>query len=570
MLLITSCRRTGIVYPDRGGTFQYFDQVGVIAPDGQVESVPSPSIDRIAELMRARLARVLHGPPRGGAPRRAREHHERQASSPTRRGLAAARSYRRDRRRSPPTRRRSDALRELLPLPSCPLIHAGCGVIHAGAYAELRAVAELLARARSPPAGRARGVARRDATALVDPDGPRRRWSTRLRNEADLVLVLGSRLGETDWWGKAPYWAAPAEQKMIQVDIDDEILGDNRPADLAVLADVEAVPARRCSRGWSAGRAGMQPDCGRRQAWTPAALDGAATGSADKLRREARRTLRRAPMVPGRTSAAVCRQVFGRRRRAGLRRRQHGGLGATSTTRSACPTPVLTTPKIGMLGRRASAQALGAAVARPGTAGLLHHRRRRDGLPPAGDRDRGAQRAAGRSTWSCCDKQWGMVKMNQQFALKPVKTLVRKSLDADETINADLGEIAFDELARAMGAHGERVADPDGAARRPCERALATGRPRGDPRRRGPGQAHVGARPQCTSRTCTRSRRANDRDRRDPAELQPGIAGRAQRHSRVHDAGRRAGPEARGLQGHHVGAARRPSACSRSSSCCRP
>ena len=35
----------------------------------------------------------------------------------------------------------------------------------------------------------------------------------------------------------------------------------------------------------------------------------------------------------------------------------------------------------------------------------------------------------------CCDKQWGMVKMNQQFALKPVKTIVKKSLPPEETIN---------------------------------------------------------------------------------------------------------------------------------------
>ena len=51
-----------------------------------------------------------------------------------------------------------------------------------------------------------------------------------------------------------------------------------------------------------------------------------------------------------------------------------------------------------------------------------------------------------------------MVKMNQQFALKPIKTLIRKSLGPDETIKADLGEIRFDKLAEAMGAHGERVA----------------------------------------------------------------------------------------------------------------
>ena len=44
-----------------------------------------------------------------------------------------------------------------------------------------------------------------------------------VRNDADVVLVLGSRLGETDWWGKAPYWNA--NQTVIQVDIDPMVLG---------------------------------------------------------------------------------------------------------------------------------------------------------------------------------------------------------------------------------------------------------------------------------------------------------------------------------------------------------
>jgi len=75
-----------------------------------------------------------------------------------------------------------------------------------------------------------------------------------------------------------------------------------------------------------------------------------------------------------------------------------------------------------------------------------------------------------------CDKQWGMVKMNQQFTLKPLKTMIFKSLGPDETIKTDLGEIEFDKLAQAMGAHGERVADP--AQLRPAiERALACGGP---------------------------------------------------------------------------------------------
>jgi len=75
----------------------------------------------------------------------------------------------------------------------------------------------------------------------------------------------------------------------------------------------------------------------------------------------------------------------------------------------------------------------------------------------------------------CCDKQWGMVKINQQFALKPIKTMIKKSLGPDETINTDLEEIEFDKLARAIGAHGERVSDP-GELRPAIERSLSSGK----------------------------------------------------------------------------------------------
>jgi len=63
--------------------------------------------------------------------------------------------------------------------------------------------------------------------------------------------------------------------------------------------------------------------------------------------------------------------------------------------------------------------------------------------------------------------------MNQQFALKPIKTLLFKSLGPDETINADFHEIQFDKLGEAMGAHGERVRSPQelGPALERCKKA---------------------------------------------------------------------------------------------------
>ncbi len=55
VLVITSSRRAGITYPDRGGTYQYFDQVATIRPISKwSESVPS--VDRLPELLRAASA----------------------------------------------------------------------------------------------------------------------------------------------------------------------------------------------------------------------------------------------------------------------------------------------------------------------------------------------------------------------------------------------------------------------------------------------------------------------------------------------------------------------------------
>ena len=62
----------------------------------------------------------------------------------------------------------------------------------------------------------------------------------------------------------------------------------------------------------------------------------------------------------------------------------------------------------------------------------------------------------------CADRQWGMVKINQMVALQPFRDLFKSALGPDHsrTINTDLGEIAWDQLAASMGAYGERVSAP--------------------------------------------------------------------------------------------------------------
>jgi acetolactate synthase-1/2/3 large subunit len=122
------------------------------------------------------------------------------------------------------------------------------------------------------------------------------------------------------------------------------------------------------------------------------------------------------------------------------------------------PNTIVGTPKMGHLGAGVS-QALGAQAADParqvyciiGDGAMGFHQQEietavRYNLPVI--------------YLVLCDKQWGMVKMNQLFTLKPIKTLVLKTLSPEESINADIGETRFDQLAEAMGAFGQRVNDP--------------------------------------------------------------------------------------------------------------
>jgi acetolactate synthase-1/2/3 large subunit len=458
VFVVTSSRRTGISYPDRGGAYQYFDQVGVIARMSKW-SHAVPAFERIPEMMRMALRHAYEGRPgvvHIDVPENIMNG-KFKAGPP----LWEPREYRRTAPLQPAPEDVERAA-ELLSAAEAPMIHAGSGIIHAGAYEELRRVAELL-HAPVTTSWAARGVLP-ETSALAIPMIHVKLNHT-VRNDADLALVLGSRLGETDWWGKAPYWRHPSEQKMIQVDIDGTMLGANKPAELAILADVKVFLVQ------------LHEALSKKQ--SPVRLDArkarvakyAETRRKERAELDARLQDRAVPMNPAHV-ASVCRKLF-----ADDAILVADGGNATIWAQFyheiRVPNTVLSTFKFGMLGAGV-AQALGAAVARPqhpvcciiGDGAMGFHPQEIET----------AIRNKLRVVYLVlCDRQWGMVKMNQQFTLRPIKTLIMKSLGPDETINTDLGEIRFDKLAESMGAHGERVDDP--AELGPAiERSLAAGR----------------------------------------------------------------------------------------------
>ncbi|MBW2404023.1 MAG: thiamine pyrophosphate-binding protein [Deltaproteobacteria bacterium] len=234
VLLVTSCRRTPIAYPDRGGTYQYFDQTGVTRAMTKWSGAV-PSFERLPELFR-RAARISWSGRPGVVHLDVPETIMNGVFEAEGLDLRPPEAYRRTAAIEPSASQVTQAA-ELLRNAERPHIHAGSGVLHARASSALEEVATALgAPVTTSWAGRGALADNHEQLLPIWAMEPIKK----ARSEADVMLVLGSRLGETDWWGKPPYWGKPDEQEMIQVDIDDEILGLNKATELAVLADAGA------------------------------------------------------------------------------------------------------------------------------------------------------------------------------------------------------------------------------------------------------------------------------------------------------------------------------------------
>jgi acetolactate synthase-1/2/3 large subunit len=118
-----------------------------------------------------------------------------------------------------------------------PLLHAGTGVLRSGAWNELVALAEHLSAAVTTSLG-GRGVISEDHKLCLIPVNY---GALGAQSTADVVLLVGGRMGDVDFWGKDPAWGPRDEQKWIQIDIDAQSIGLNRPVDLALLGDAKAT-----------------------------------------------------------------------------------------------------------------------------------------------------------------------------------------------------------------------------------------------------------------------------------------------------------------------------------------
>jgi acetolactate synthase-1/2/3 large subunit len=234
VVALTCTRRSATTQPDRGGAWQATDLVRMARPVTKYAELITRA-DRVPEMVRAAFRAATSGRP---GPVLLAIPDEMLSEVVEVDGL----------RLTPAAENRMltvgagdpDAIAtaaEWLAAAERPFIFAGKGVLWAEASSDLVALGEHLGAGMSSSLG-ARGVVPEDHPNyfhLFD-----MQTTQAVRNDADVVLVVGARLGEYDGWGMPPAWGDPARQRTIQVDVDPMSMGLNRPVDLPVLADAGA------------------------------------------------------------------------------------------------------------------------------------------------------------------------------------------------------------------------------------------------------------------------------------------------------------------------------------------
>jgi acetolactate synthase-1/2/3 large subunit len=450
VLLVTSWRRHQIVNPDRGGTFQYFDQTAVIKPMAKW-SVAVPSFDRIGELMRRALRISWRGRPGVVHVTVPEDIMNGEFEEPQHPDVSPER-YRRTTPIEPASELVDQAARLLVDA-EAPLIHAGSGVLHAKATEQLRAVVDVLG-APVTTSWAARDVIDERLDVAVPMVYPQ--LVDQARTDADVVLAIGTRFAETDWWGKAPHWRTADDQRVIQVDADEDLLGVNKPIDVAVLGDAKVFLdrlAQRLSAADLADALASRRD-GRREriasyrrslAETRGMLAGALSAQSDPLH-TSHLPAAMQRILPEDTVLVLdggTTSVWGMLYHEV--RHPHSMLG--------------THDKLGMLGAGLP-QALGAKKAAPGRFVACLTGDGAFGFHPQ-EVETAVRAGLPVLVVVAVDLAWGMVKTTQEMTMDSETLFAQGALPDEQHINTDFHPIRYDLMAQSMGARGLRVSASD-------------------------------------------------------------------------------------------------------------
>ncbi|MEJ2100775.1 MAG: thiamine pyrophosphate-binding protein [Desulfobacterales bacterium] len=116
-------------------------------------------------------------------------------------------------------------------------IHCGNGAERSGAGEEVQKLAEYLGAAVTNTI-RARGIVSDEHELVFHPTCLSRIMAN---SQADVVLAVGTRLGELNMWGQPPMFGEPNKQRLVQIDTEPTHIGLNRPVDVALVGDAKII-----------------------------------------------------------------------------------------------------------------------------------------------------------------------------------------------------------------------------------------------------------------------------------------------------------------------------------------
>jgi acetolactate synthase-1/2/3 large subunit len=328
-----------------------------------------------------------------------------------------------------------------------PLLHAGAGVLWADATQEFVQLAEHLSAAVSTSVG-ARGVIPEDHSLAFVPGGA---GALQAQNCADLVFLVGGRLGDLDFWGKPPGWAPSDRQRLIQLDVAADMIGVNREVDLGLVGDAKSTlrflldeVKRRTPRRKASALLGQCQ--ASQQTWLKNYLE---IASADHV-----------PIHPLRVVKEV--RAFFDRTAISCVDGGNTAIWCSYLNRIYTPRTFLWASDSGHLGAGLPF-AVGAKLTHPdrqvylitGDGAFMLH---------IHELETAVRRKAPIVAVICNDRRWGMIAG------------VEHLLFENRFIGVDFTDVRYDKIAEAMGCYGERVEDPE-ELRPALERAVASKKP---------------------------------------------------------------------------------------------
>lgn len=135
-----------------------------------------------------------------------------------------------------PGRARAEEIAGLLDGASCPLVVAGGGA--RGAGEQIRALADYGVPVLTTVNGK--GILDESHGAALGAS-IRLPAAHRAMNEADLLMVVGSELGDSDLWGGVVAPGVPGSRTVVRIDIAPAQMHKNVPADVPVVGDAAVV-----------------------------------------------------------------------------------------------------------------------------------------------------------------------------------------------------------------------------------------------------------------------------------------------------------------------------------------